>query len=191
MDFSAFVPSWLDAFLIAPFRWPANPIAGMWLGSSLLSLYASFIGEAIGAGLFFLHHRYYTSMQDDMIRYHNISVQALHSGNKEAYLAANSIAQDSFGKSFFAQATIGIASLLPLPFALAWMAQRFEGIELYRIPGTSIHAGYVFVVLTTYIVCRILVARYKKRLPLFRRIESIRRQAREARGPVRSFFNPE
>ncbi len=37
-------PLWLDALLIAPFRWPASPYLGMWLGSTLLALWCLILG---------------------------------------------------------------------------------------------------------------------------------------------------
>lgn len=191
MDLAAYLPAWLDAFLIAPFRWPSSAHAGIWLGSALLASYTIIIGELFAAGLFLLHHRYYTTMHDGMVKYHNLSVDALHAGNKEAYLAANKMAQDEYGKSFFAQAAIGMASLWPVPFALGWMALRFEGITLYSVPGTDIHLGYVFVFLSLYIVLRITFsARFKNRLPFFRRVAAIKREAQKARGTAKPFFNP-
>jgi hypothetical protein len=191
MDFAALIPVWLDAFLIAPFRWPASPTLGFWLGSALIAVYCTLLGEFCAAVIFLIHHRYFDSMQDDMVRYHNLSVQALHAGNKEAYLAANTMAREGFGKNFFAQASIGISSLWPVPFALGWMALRFEGIYLYRIPGTERYGGYVFVLLSLYIVIRVLFSRYAKpRLPLFRHINDIKRKAREARGAMRPLLSP-
>jgi hypothetical protein len=191
MDLAALIPAWLDALLIAPFRWPASPKLGLWLGSGFLAFYCLALGELVAAALFLLHHRYYSGMQDKMVHYHNLSVQALHAGDKEAYLAANKLAQEDFGKSFFAEATIGFASLWPLPFALGWMATRFEGIPVHIVPILHLEAGYVFVLLTSYIVMRVLFSRYlKKRLPLFRRVADIKRRAREARGPARSFYRP-
>ena len=186
-----YIPAWLDAFLIAPYRWPPSEYVGMWLGSGLIALYCVVIGECIAAALYLLHHKYYDNMQDRMMHYHNLSVQALHAGNKEAYLAANKLAKDDFGKSFFAQASIGIASLLPIPFALSWMSLRFEGIAIYTLPLLNLQAGYVFVFLSLYIAVRIYFSRkWKKKLPLFRRVEEIKAAAREARGKARSFFNP-
>ena len=191
MDLAAVLPAWLDALLMAPFRWPASAELGLWLGSAFLALYCTVIGELCAAGLFFLHKKYYLSMQDGMIRYHNISVDALHAGNKEVYKAANKLAHEDFGKTFFAQATIGIASLWPVPFALGWLSLRFEGIDLYAIPGTGLRLGYVFVLLSLYIVIRVTFSlKIKNHIPLFRRIAEIKSQARAARGGVRSFFNP-
>lgn len=189
MNFAALIPPWLDAFLIAPYRWPAWEHAGLWLGSSLLALYCTVIGEYCAAALYLLHRRYYSSMEENMVRHHNLSVDALHAGNKEAYLAANRLAQEDFGKSFFARATVGFASLWPLPFALGWMGLRFEGIDLYTIPGAGLKAGYPFVLLTLYIAARILFSRYAKRaLPPFPRIAAMQRKDKEARGTMKALF---
>lgn len=193
MAFGSTLYHYLDLFLIAPFRWPGPDAAiwGMWMGSIFLAFYCTVIGELIGAVLFLIHRKHYLGMQDKMTRYHNISVGALHAGDKETYLAANKLANDDFGKNFFAQASVGVSTLLPIPFALGWMSKRFEGIEIYSIPGTSISMGYVFVLLSSYIVIRILFSRFKKHLPLFRRVLEIKEKARKERGPMRSFFNPE
>lgn len=189
MNLAHLIPSWLDAALIAPYRWPPDADYGMWLGSALLAFYCVLLGEIISAALYLMHHKYYDSMQDRMLHYHNLSVQALHAGDKESYLAANKLAKEDFGKSFFAQASIGIASLMPVPFALAWMSARFEGITLYTVPVLNLQAGYVFVLLTLYMVIRIFFAKYiKPKLPVFQRIEGMKKTAREARGKARSFF---
>ena len=179
-------PSWLDALLIAPFRLPASPYVGMWLGAAVLAFWCLLLGELTSAVLFFAQHRRFSRMHDDMVRYHNLSVDALHAGNKEAYLAANTLAHETFGNGFFAQAAAGLASIWPLPFALAWMAQRFEGITIYAV-GSSYELGYVFVLLSAYLIERLLFARIRRRLPLFARIEAIKRASRERRVPMRPF----
>ncbi|MCR4665708.1 MAG: hypothetical protein K5657_00240 [Desulfovibrio sp.] len=180
-------PEWLDTLLIAPFRLPASPYAGIWLGSAVLAFWCLIIGELTRAALFFPQFRRFSRMHDDMVRYHNLSVDAIHAGNKDAYLAANTLAHDTFGNAFFAQAATGLASIWPVPFALAWMSQRFEGIALYAIPGTSYTLGYVFVLIIVYIAERILFAKLRPHLPLFSRIEEIKRKEREKRGPMRPF----
>ncbi|MCR5812963.1 MAG: hypothetical protein K6G15_00525 [Desulfovibrio sp.] len=185
------LPAWLDALLILPFRCPDSPRLGFWLGSSVLALICLILGEVTFALIFFLQRTLSSAQSnnhlDDLVRYHNLSVQAIHEGNKEAYLATNALAHEHFGRHFFAQAASGLASLWPLPFALAWLAQRFEGLTLYIIPHTSIALGYVFVLLTCYICERLLFGRIRRHLPLFGRIEAIRRAEREKRGKLQSF----
>ncbi len=153
------IPTWLDAFLIAPFRWPSAAEVGFWLGCAVLALYCIGIGKIIHTSLQKLHEKYYTAMQDDMQHYHSISMKALHLGNKEAYFAANKMAHEKFGKHFFARASISMASLVPVPFALAWLSLRFEGLSLYTLPFSELSMGYVFVFLTCYIVLRITWAK--------------------------------
>lgn len=189
MDFASLLPPWLDTFLIAPFRWLLpHDVLGFWLGSAFLCAYCVILGEITSSLLFWCNRHYYTSMQDEMVRAHNLSVQALHAGNKEAYLAVNRQAHERFGKSFFAQAATGMSSLWPLPFALGWMSLRFAGIDVYHIPYTEKTLGYVFVMLALYIPFRILFSRLRGHLPLFSRVEAFRRQAAEARGVMRSLF---
>ncbi len=151
-----FLPSWLDAFLIAPFRWLNHAETGLWLGCALLALYCIGIGKAIYGLLQCLHGNYYHGMQNEMLRFHTVSMKALHAGNKEAYFAANEMAHENFGKHFFARASMSMASLVPVPFALSWLSLRFEGITLYTLPFTKLTMGYVFVFLSCYIVLRIL-----------------------------------
>ena len=179
-------PFWLDALLIAPFRIPSSPYVGIWLGATVLAFWCLLLGELTSAILFFAQHRRFSRIQDDMVRYHNLSVDALHAGNKEAYFAANTLAHESFGNGFFTQATTGLASVWPVPFALAWMAQRFEGITLYVV-GSTYELGYVFVLLSVYVIERVLFVYIRCHLPLFARIESIKRAEREKRDPMRPF----
>lgn len=188
MDFASLIPPWLNAFFIAPFRWTDSVYWAMWLGTAPLALYCTVIGEYTGALLFLAHNRYFAVSQDDMVRYHNLSVAALHAGDKEAYLAANTMAREAFGKTFFAQASCGLASLWPVPFALGWMSLHFEGIAIYTLPGTNVHAGYVFILLTLYIAIRIIFSRCKRFLPLFGRVAAVKREAKQARGVMRPFF---
>ncbi|MDR2574422.1 MAG: hypothetical protein LBC94_08820 [Desulfovibrio sp.] len=165
MDFASLIPVWLDAFLIAPFRWPADAHAGMWLGSALLAFYCLLIGQCTAAALYSLHRKYYAASDSEMLRYHKLSMDALHAGNKDAYLAANTLAREHFGKSFFAGASRGLTSLWPLPLALGWMSLCFEGIALYAVPVLGYEAGYVFVLLTAYIVLRLCWGKVKRCIP--------------------------
>lgn len=183
-----YLPAWLDAFLLAPFTWLASPLASFWLGSALLAAYATLMGEIVAGLLFLTHKSYYIELQDKMIHMHNVSVDALHQSDKKSYLAANKLAQEAFGKTFFSEATVGMASILPVPFALAWLALRFTGIPLLTVPVFNHELGYPFVFLLLYITLRVLFAKLKKHLPFFRTIQAIKQKAKEARGPIRRFL---
>lgn len=188
MDVAALIPAWLDQFLISPFRWPHSPQLAMWLGSALLCAYCTFIGECTATLLYWCNRRYYAEQQDALVRAHNLSVDALQSGDKASYTAINKEAHELFGKTFFAQAAMACSSLWPVPLALAWMALRFEGIEVHTLPFTDRPLGYVFVFFSLYIPCRIVFSRLKKRLPFFRNVEWMKEEARNKRGALKSFF---
>ncbi len=155
--FSYAIPNWLDVILIAPFRWPNEAHLGFWLGCGMLALYCALLGKGIYTLFWNVHGKYYGTMHNDVQHYHKVSMHALHAGNKEVYFAANKLAHEHFGKHFFARASVSMASLVPVPFALAWLSLRFEGITLYTIPFTQVHMGYVFVFLVCYICVRIVV----------------------------------
>ena len=184
-----YLPAWLDAFLLAPFTWLTSPLPSFWLGTALLAAYATLLGELVAGLLFMTHKSYYLELQDKMIHMHNVSVDALHQSDKKSYLAANKLAQESFGKTFFSEATVGMASIVPVPFALAWLDLRFSGIPLLTVPVINHELGYPFVFLLLYISMRILFARWKKHLPFFRTIHAIKEKAKEARGPMRKFIS--
>lgn len=189
MNFADLVPAWLDAVLIWPFRlFPSYTIACFWLGCFFLSTYAVLLGEIVYSFLYWVNRRYYTSLDDEMIKSHNISVAALHAGDKKSYLAVNKEAHDHFGKSFFAGAALGMASLWPVPFALGWLSLRFENVPIFSLPFIDWQPKYAFVFLAIYIPERIIFARIKKHLPGFRNVIRHRQEASQARPPLRSFF---
>ncbi len=154
----------LDSFLIAPFRWPSSAIIGLWLGCIILALYCTLIGEGIHYLFMAMHKKYYSGLSDETMHYHDLSMKALHSGNKEAYLASNKMAHEKFGKSFFARASVSMAILLPVPFALNWLSLRFEGVIVHTIPFTEKGVGYVFVFLISYIILRIIFSKIRKKM---------------------------
>lgn len=180
--------AFLDNFLLAPFTWIAPPLLSFFLGIILLVCYAILLGEITSGLLYVLNSKYYTDLQKKMIEAHNKSVSALHAGNKEAYLAINRDANEHFGKFFFSQAGLGIASLWPVPFALQWLGLRFHGIEFIPTPYENIHIGYVFVYGITYIIFRISFSKVKSRLPFFRYVHAKRQEAKDACGQLKSLF---
>ena len=180
--------TFLDSFLLAPFTWLPSPLASFLLGTLLLVWYAILLGEITSGALYVLNSKYYANLQKKMIEAHNKSVSALHAGNKEAYLAINRDANEHFGKFFFSQAGLGIASLWPVPFALQWLGLRFHGIEFIPTPWENIHIGYVFVYGIMYIVCRISFSKIKLRLPFFRYVQAKRQEAKDACGQLKSLF---
>lgn len=160
----------LDAFLISPYRLPADPAAGFFFGTFILCLWSTLIGELTSLGVGRLNRSYLKKLERESIRLHNLSVKAIIHKDKESYRACNKMANEAWGKFFFANIAQGSASIWPVPFALAWMGTRFQALEFelaYPIPLLPDVVGYPAVFLPMYILVRICFARLKPWLPLF------------------------
>ena len=157
----------LDALLIAPYRWPGNAVAGFYLGTALLALWCVVLGEVSMALAYRFNRRHYTEQTREMVRMHNLSVQAIRARDKASYKASNRFANEWFGRAFFARAALFAVSLWPAPFALGWLAVRFSGVDVHPLPFTDWRAGYGFVFILVYIVVRMLFSRLKPRIPFF------------------------
>lgn len=109
---------------------------------------------------------------------HNLSMKAIAAGDKAGYTGCNKLANEAFGRYFFAQFGEGAAALLPIPFALGWMQGRFEEVRFalpLELPGIGDSVGYLLIFVLMYILTRILLRRVVLRLPFVNRIhETIR-----------------
>jgi len=184
----------LDPLLIASFRLPESPLAGYYLGTGMLALACVILG-LISMELAYLFNRnHYEAQEAETVRMHNLSIRAIAAKDKESYKAANSLANESFGRGFFAGAALFSVSLWPAPFALGWMDSRFAEVKL-QLPGTGLDLGYTFVFIGMYIVLRILVSRLTSRLPLLSRLRAMRRESARNRERMLSWAdlgpNPE
>ncbi len=155
-----------DPWLIAPYRWPSSPVAGYVLGTLVLALQCTVLGDLSSMGVMALNRRRLREIRQDMDKHHNLSETALKRGDKESYKALNRQALDSFGHSFSLGAAIFCVTLWPVPFALAWMDLRFAqvGLDLpVNLPllGSSLHYFPFFLVL--YIAVRVAYAKSMNR----------------------------
>lgn len=175
----------LDAVLIAPFRLPGNAVAGFYLGTLALAVYSLLLGRLSYDLIWRFNRRHYAREEDEMTRMHNLSVAAIEAGNKVAYKAANKEANEAFGKSFFAGAALFSVSVWPVPFALAWLSLRFEGVDVPLWPGYAVRYNAVF--LGLYILGRLLLWPLWQRLPFFGRTEKLRRDLAAKRAKLRSW----
>ncbi len=157
----------LDAALILLYRLPEDSLSGFLLGTLALVLACVLAGELAMLGAMRLNRSHYRAQDEEMTRMHNLSIRAVAGGDKTAYKAANKLANEAFGKAFFARAALFSVSLWPVPFALGWMAARFQGVDI-PIPFTDAATHYVAVFLAMYVPARVLFSRIKPRLPLFR-----------------------
>jgi hypothetical protein len=160
----------LDAGLIFFFRLVDDPAIGFYLGSTVLALLAVVLGDLSQA----LAHRanlsHFRKQTTDMVRLHNLSIKALRQGDKQGYTAANRLANDTFGKAFFTRAALFTVSVWPVPFALGWLAGRFQGVDI-PLPLVDHVVGYNTVFLPLYILVRIAYSLMKPGIGVLRRLD--------------------
>lgn len=158
----------LDPYLIWFYRITGHAGVDMVVGTLVVALIALLAGELSTFLAFRLTRKRVDRYAEAAERYQTLSIDALKAGNKEAYTAANKLANDAFGHSFFQQLTLSAAFLWPVFFALAWMQYRFLNIEI-RIPGTNRSLGFIGAFIVVYVAAYFL----RKRLPWLRRIKGI------------------
>ncbi|MBU4232587.1 MAG: hypothetical protein KKD99_04680 [Proteobacteria bacterium] len=163
---------WLDPYLIWFYRLTGYAPADFIIGTFVLALIAVIMGECTISLAYLLARKRIEKVTDETIRYQNLSIDALTSGNKEAYRAANELANDAFGHSFFMQIALSAAFLWPICFALAWMSQRFEDLE-FPVPYLHFSLGYIAVFLFLFVAAYFVFKPVKYRIPYFRRIKEM------------------
>jgi len=146
------------------FRYPDSPVMGYFLGTVVLSI----ICVAFGELSIYLAFRFNKDKIDhtykNMDHYQHLSIKALIAGNKKAYKACNSIANENFGKSFFMQITLAAASLWPLLIALGWMQHKFADVDFagqFSFPGSEYVLGYFTTIVFCYFMVRIIFNKIK------------------------------
>lgn len=155
----------IDPALIWPFRIPGDPYVVLGLGLVWICLVATVIGEVTMAGAYFLNRSHFQKMRRDMVEHQNLSMRALGFKDKASYKACNQIANDEFGKNFFAGIALFASSVWPAFFAMGWLDSRF-GDVVFDMPWGS-QAGVAFFFVPTYILTRIGFGYAKPWLPLF------------------------
>ena len=181
MRFTVF--EFIDSLLIAPYRLLGNPIAGFYGGTLVLAILCLLLGRLSYDLVWLFNRSHYDKEETEMTRMHNLSVAAIESGDKTAYKAANREANEAFGKSFFAGAALFSVSIWPLPFALAWLSIRFDGVDIPLWPGHGVRYNAIF--LGLYLIARLSMWRFWSRLPFFGRVMAKRREAAEKRPKLR------
>jgi hypothetical protein len=151
----------VDPVLIAPYRWPGDPTAGWWLGTVLLCLWCTLLGEATMALVFRINHRFVRRAADDVSRLQDQSFKALEAGDKEAYQGINKLANDAHGKAFFLQIAMGASSLWPAFFGAAWLVHRFSGLEV-GVPFTPWAVAPLPAYVGLYVLERVAFSRLKR-----------------------------
>jgi hypothetical protein len=167
---------YLDAFLVAPYRYFTIPIVGFYVGTLLLCLWCIVIGELTYRIANWANKAHMNKLRGQAVKMHNLSIKAIALKDKENYRSCNTEANEAFGKYFFNMITQGAAFLWPVPFALAWMGTRFSGVEFelpFALPITGDTLSYAAVPVNMYILCRILWGEIRPYVPFFKQIPRV------------------
>jgi hypothetical protein len=166
MELSSFLLV-LDPYLIWFFRLPGNAYAGFLLGTLVLVLICLIIGEATFWLTTRLMGKHLDRVAEEALKYQDISIAAAKAGDKRSFTAANKVANDAFGKSFFSLCAVSMARLWPVTFALGWMQYRFLEVG-FPIPGTGWSLGYIGVFIIIYGLAYFSIKHVRRLLPFFR-----------------------
>ena len=163
MDPVALIISYIDPFLIAPYRWFENPDVSWCMGTFCLAFWAGIIGELTLAVAYRLNRHQVNQNDDQTLYYHQNSLAAKKAGDEAAYKGINDLANEAFGKAFFLLAAMGMASLWPAFFAAAWLDLRFGELS-FTLPqwagGLQLNIIAPFIVF--YILARVLISKVKR-----------------------------
>ena len=151
----------LDPFLIWWYRLPDNAYIGFFWGTFVLALICVIIGDVTLSLALRLVGRRLENLSAESLKYQDLSIEAAKAGDKASYKAANKLANEAFGMSFFSQMAVSMARLWPLPFALAWMQTRFTEVE-FPLPVIGFSLGYIGVFIILYIAAYFLFKQVKK-----------------------------
>lgn len=155
----------IDPFLIWFYRITGYAAVDMVIGTLVLAYLTLTIGELTAAvALRFMRART-DKHSKSATKYQDLAMDALKAGDKEAYKAANMLANDAFGHAFFQQIALSASFLWPVFFALAWMQYRFLAVE-FPIPGTGWSIGFIGFFIIIYIIAFFSFKRIKRGLAL-------------------------
>jgi hypothetical protein len=167
----------IDPLLISPYRWFENPLLGWWVGTFLLALWASLLGELTLAVAYRINRNHISKKWDQTLYYHLQSLKAKKAGDEKAYKGINKLANEEFGKSFFLFMAMGMASLWPAFFAAAWLNKRFGDI-VFAFPkwAGGLELNFIAPFIILYIAARIIFTKLRPHLPFLSQAPKLNRQ---------------
>lgn len=152
----------IDPYLIWCFRITGHALADFFLGTLAVAFLALLVGEFTSFLASIVVRRHFEQVAGEAKKYQNLSMEALKSGDRPAYEAANQIANEAFNKSFFMQVALSATFFWPVFFILGWMQVRFLEIE-FPLPFVGFSLGYIGVFILFYIPAYILYKKTKHR----------------------------
>ena len=163
---------YLDPYLIWFYRLSGSAEVNFLLGTLALAVLSLLVGESTSSLASLIVRRQFEQVAGEAKRYQDLSMEALKAGNRPAYEAANKVANEAFGKSFFMQMALSATFFWPIFFALGWMQYRFLEMA-FPLPFIGFSIGYIGVFILLYIPAYILFKRVKHKLPRLRRIKKL------------------
>jgi len=163
------ITGWLttiDPILIAPYRWLGNPLIGWIVGTFILCLWAVILGDLTILLAFKVNEKYIRNLIKKTDYYHEQSMKAKSVGDETAYRKINWLANEEFGKTFFAFIAMGMGSLWPAFFAAAWLNERFGQMTFFILPqwAGGYHINFIGPFLGLYIIARYALIKSKKHI---------------------------
>ena len=163
---------YLDPYLIWFYRLSGSAEVNFLLGTLALAALALLLGESTSSLASLIVRKQFEQVAGEAKKYQDLSMEALKAGNRPAYEAANKVANEAFGKSFFMQLALSATFFWPIFLALGWMQYRFREMT-FPLPFISFPIGYIGVFILLYIPAYILFKWVKHKLPRFRRTKKI------------------
>jgi hypothetical protein len=162
----------VDPYLIWFYRLPGNAYAGFFLGTFVLAVICLVLGDVTFALAARLQGNHLDKIATEASKYQDISIGAAKAGDQTSFRAANKLANEAFGLSFFSLMALAMARLWPIPFALAWMQYRFLDVD-FPIPGTNWSLGFIGMFIIIYIAAYLLLKQAKYMISYFRRLKEM------------------
>jgi hypothetical protein len=162
----------VDSFFIWFYRLSGYALLDFIIGTFYLALVAVVIGEFSISFAFLLTRGSIQRVQDQMVNYQNLSIDALAAGDKEAYKATNKLANDAFGRTFFMQIGLSSARVWPAFLAVAWMNTRFHEVD-FEVPFIGRTIGFIPIFILLYVAAYFAFKPIRNRIPYFKKVNKI------------------
>jgi len=156
----------VDPVLIAPYRWFDDPMIGWWVGTSILTLWATFLGELTLAVAYRVNRAYMAKKSREALYYQEQSLRARQAGDEKAYKGINKLANEAFGQSFFSSIAMGMGSLWPAFLAAAWLNERFREVR-FVLPSWAgdLELSFLGPFILLYIAARVTFVKLRPHIP--------------------------
>jgi hypothetical protein len=152
----------LDPYLIWFYRLTGRGEVDFILGTLAVALITLLVGEFTSWLASLAVRRRFGEVTAEANKYHQLSLEALKAGDRPAYEATNTLANEVFSKSFFMQITLSATFFWPVFFALAWMQYRFLNVE-FPLPFYGLSLGYIGIFILLYIPAVVIGKRLKRK----------------------------